>query len=335
VVENPHDRIVSAGAALLNTAEPISKGGRKAMALAAELGLDRAVILHVDDLAMCHGANRAFLDLAAAGRVTCGSVMVPCPWFRQIAEAAATDPALDLGVHLTLTSEWRHYRWRPLSTASRASGLIDNDGYFWRDVASLHAQLVPEAAEAELRTQIDSAIAAGMRPTHIDAHMAAAMLPELIDLHVRLAVDYGLVPALPRGIRWAPERESYQAALARLDAAGLPVIDHFRGTLPVDAEETEPRYRDAIAGLQPGVTLFALHATMPGEIEWIAPDHAGWRTREYALFASGAVSEWCVAGGIIPIGYRDIQRLWLAGAKQQLQLSSRRKPGSIDPSVSC
>jgi len=286
------------------------------MSLAARLGIEKAVILHVDDLAMCHGGNQGFLELAATGAVTCGSVMVPCPWFREIAEAAAADPSLDLGVHLTLTSEWPHYRWRPLSTASRASGLIDDEGYFWRDVASLRAHLVPDAAEAELRAQIDLAIAAGLKPTHIDAHMAAAMLPELIDLHVRLAFDYGLVPVLPRLIRWAPERESYAAAVAGLDAAGLPVIDHFRGTLPVEAEEVEQRYRETIAALQPGVTHFALHATKPGEIETISPQHAGWRTREYALFASGAVNEWLAANGITPVGYRDIQRLWAAQAAQ-------------------
>jgi chitin disaccharide deacetylase len=239
-------------------------------------------------------------------------VMVPCPWFREIAEAATADTALDLGVHLTLTSEWRHYRWRPLSTTSRASGLIDDDGYFWRDVASLRAHLVPEAAEAELRAQIERAVAAGLRPTHIDAHMAAAMLPELLDLHIRLGLEYGVVPVLPRGIRWAPDRESYAAALARLDATGLPVIDHFRGTLPVEADQTWPRYREVIAGLQPGVTHFALHATVPGEIEVIAPDHAGWRTREFALFTSGAVAEWCAGNGIAAIGYREIQRLWRA-----------------------
>ncbi|MBV9966493.1 MAG: polysaccharide deacetylase family protein [Alphaproteobacteria bacterium] len=284
------------------------------MSLAEKLGVEKAVILHVDDLAMCHGGNAAFHELAATGKVTCGSIMVPCPWFREIAEAAAAEPGLDLGVHLTLTSEWPHYRWRPLSTASRASGLIDEDGYFWRDTASVRAHLVPEAAEAELRAQIDCAIAAGIRPTHIDAHMAAAMLPELIDLHVRLAFDYGVVPALPRAIRWAPERASYVEAVARLDAAGLPVIDHFRGTLPVEADVVEQRYRETIEGLAPGVTLFALHATVPGEIETISPQHAGWRTREYALFASGAVAEWLAANGVTPIGYREIQRLWRAQA---------------------
>src|SRR5215208_6635514 len=91
----------------------------------------RAVILHVDDLGMCPGANRAFLELAAGGQVTCGSVMVPCPAFREIAEAAVAAATLDLGVHLTLTSEWERVRWGPLSTRSKASGLIDEDGYFW------------------------------------------------------------------------------------------------------------------------------------------------------------------------------------------------------------
>jgi predicted glycoside hydrolase/deacetylase ChbG (UPF0249 family) len=296
------------------------------MTPAETLGLERAVILHVDDLAMCHGANRAFLDLERAGFVTCGSVMVPCPWFREIADSAAGDGALDLGVHLTLTSEWRHYRWRPISIASRASGLIDDDGYFRRDVASLKAHLVPEAAEAELRAQIETAIAAGIAATHIDAHMAAAMLPELLDLHVRLGLEYGLVPVLPRGIRWAPDPESYAMALARLDAMGLPVIDHFRGTLPVQADQTRPRYQEAVTGLQPGVTHFALHATVPGEIESIAPDHAGWRTREFALFASGAVAEWCAEAGIAPIGYCEIQRLWQAEST-----NPKPRPAAADP----
>jgi len=280
------------------------------MTLSQMLGVARGVVFHVDDLAMCHGANRAYLDLAARGFVTCGSVMVPCPRFGEIAEAAVADPSLNLGVHLTLTSEWRHYRWRPLSTASRASGLIDEDGYFWRDVAGLRAHLVPEAAEIELRMQIDRALAAGITVSHIDAHMAAAMLPELLQLHVRLAQDYGVVPVLPRAIRWAPDPEHYRDTVAGLDLQGLPVIDHFRGTLPVAANEVAAGYREVIEALPLGITHFALHATTPGEIADIAPEHAGWRTNEYALFATGIVAGWCAGGGIQPIGYRAIQRLW-------------------------
>jgi len=282
--------------------------------LAQRLGLSRAIIPHVDDLGMCHGDNRAFLDLARRGLVTCGSVMVPCPWFREIAEAGAADPSLDLGVHLTLTSEWDHYRWRPVSTVSRASGLTDPDGYCWRDVASLRRHLVPEAAEAELRAQIETALAAGLRPSHIDAHMAAAMLPELLDCHIRLARDYRLLPVLPRRIGFAPDPDRYQAAVAALEGEGWPLPDAIRGTLAVPAEETEPGYRRMILDLQEGITHLALHCTAPGEIEVITPQHAPWRLREYVLFASGAVSDWCAAAGIATIGYRAVLRLWWGAA---------------------
>jgi predicted glycoside hydrolase/deacetylase ChbG (UPF0249 family) len=280
--------------------------------LADVLGVARAAILHVDDLGMCRGANRAFLELAASGHVTCGSVMVPCPWFEEIAQAAAEDPDLDIGVHLTLTSEWAGYRWAPLSTRSRASGLIDPDGYFWPDVPSLAENLVVEAAESELRAQIDRAIEAGIRPTHIDAHMAAAMLPDLLDVHIRLARDYALFPILPRRISFAPDPARYEEVIAALDWQGLPQVDGIRGTLPVAQEAVEPEYRRLIQELPPGVTHFALHCTMAGEIEVISPQHAPWRINEYQLFSTGAVSGWCDEAGVVRLGTRTLQDFWRA-----------------------
>jgi len=279
------------------------------------LRCERAVVAHVDDLGASHGANRAFLDLAARGLVTCGSVMVPGPWFREIAEAAAADPALDVGVHLTLTSEWDACRWAPVSTVSTASGLIDGDGYFWRDLDSLHRHLVPEAAELEMRTQIERAFAAGLRPTHLDAHMAAAMLPELLDAHVRLGREYGLIPVLPRSIAWAPDPARYKTVLARLDAAGAPVFDHCRGTLPIARDELEDSWRGVIASLPPGVTHLALHCTFPGDFAAMAPAHAAWRHAEYALLATGFLQDLCAAEGVAIIGTRAAQRLWLPSTR--------------------
>lgn len=275
-------------------------------------GPSRQLIPHIDDLGACHGANAAFLDLAAAGLATCGSVMVPGPWFREMAEAAAADPSLDIGVHLTLTSEWRTCRWAPLSTTSPASGLIDPDGYFWPDVQSLDAHLVPEAAEVEMRAQIERALAAGIRPTHLDAHMAAAMLPELLGAHVRLARDYGLMPILPRSIRWAPDPHAYARCVAALDAAGAPVVDHCRGTLAVDADALAPAWEDILQTLPPGLTHLALHATAPGDFAAMAPDHAGWRFREYAFLREGGLHRLCAAHGIGTTDTRALQATWTA-----------------------
>ena len=281
-------------------------------ALLARLGQPgmRAVVPHVDDLGASHGANAAFFHLARTGHVTCGSVMVPGAWFPEIAEAAVADPSLDIGVHLTLTSEWDRCRWAPISTVSRASGLIDDDGYFWRDVGSLHRHLVPEAAELELRAQIERAIAAGLRPTHLDAHMGAAMLPELLGAHVRLAREYGLFPVLPRSITWPPDLGAYRDAVATLDAAGAPVVDHCRGTLAVAPADLDAGWVALVAGLAEGVTHLALHCTEPGEFSAMAPAHAAWRTSEFALIASGRLGELLAGAGCVALDTRALQALW-------------------------
>jgi predicted glycoside hydrolase/deacetylase ChbG (UPF0249 family) len=280
--------------------------------LAQALGVERGIIPHVDDLGMCHGGNLAFLELSRRRLVTCGSVMVPCPWFAEIAEAAVAEPVLDLGVHLTLTSEWAHYRWRPLSTASAASGLIDQDGYFWRDVRSLRRHLVAEAAAVELRMQVERAVAAGLRPSHLDAHMAAAMLPELLHCYIALAREFGLVPVLPRRIGFAPDPPSYDSTVAALEAAGLPLPDECRSTLAVPPEQAWDGYRDLIGSLPAGITHLALHCAVPGDIEAITPQHAPWRTREYSLLADGSIDAWCRAAGVALAGYRAVQDIWLA-----------------------
>ena len=276
--------------------------------------MTRAVIPHVDDLGSSHGANRAFRELAGAGRVTCGSVIVPGPWFREIADAARADPSLDIGVHLTLTSEWENCRWAPISTVSRASGLIDDDGYFWRDLEGVRRHLVPEAAEVELRMQIERAFSSGMRPTHVDAHMAAAMLPELLEAHVRLGRDYGLFPVLPRSITWPPDLGAYRAAIDRLDARGETVIDHCRGTLAVAPGELADRWAEILHALPEGLTHLALHCTAPGDFSAMSPQHAPWRHAEHELFASGAFDRLLAAEGIAVVGLRALQTQFIAGS---------------------
>ena len=146
------------------------------------------VVVHEDDVGMNHGANAAFAELFELGVCTAGSVMVPCPWFLEVAEMQAKNPRLDIGVHLVLTSEFRTYRWRPLTGASQASGLVDADGYFWRTANEARAHAHPDAVEAELRAQVDAAKAAGIDITHIDAHMFTALVPA-IHRHLHAASD--------------------------------------------------------------------------------------------------------------------------------------------------
>jgi len=277
--------------------------------------MTRTAILHVDDVGMCHGANRAYLELARAGAVTSGSVMVPCPWFPEIAEAAAADHNLDLGVHLTLTAEWAHYRWRPISTSSPASGLLDDDGYFPRNCLELRRRVAPEAAAIEMRAQIDRALAAGIDVTHIDTHMGAAFAPELFDAYLQLGRDYDLPVLLPRDLDsylgvlkvGDLDRGPLAAAFERFESAGLPVVDSFRMTPGVESSAVETTYRNLLTDLPAGLTYIALHCNAPGDIETIVPPRAHWRTDEHRLFGSGAPRRWMDAAGIATTGYRAIR----------------------------
>lgn len=275
----------------------------------------RLVIPHQDDVGMCHGANMAFAKLSGRGFITCGSVMVPCPWFRETVTIAQENSTIDIGVHLTLNCEWEHYRWRPISTASRASGLIDADGYMWHRVPMLREHVVAEAAEIEMRAQIDTALAAGLDVTHLDTHMGAALSPELIDIYVRLGRDYDLPILFPRGTSGYLESltmgdidpKVYDARIGEIEAYGNPVADLVDMTPRVPTEKADQAYRQMIAAAPPGLSFLAYHCCAPGDIETIVPPRAHWRTTEYAMFQTDEFLSWVAAQSVYLIGFREIR----------------------------
>ena len=284
------------------------------------LGFDpdsRLAIFHADDIGMCHGANVAFEELSRLGTINCGSVMVPCPWFTEAANMAAANPELDLGVHLTLISEWETYRWAPISTTSRSSGLLDEDGYFWRKLSALAANVIPEAAEEEMRSQIERAFAAGIDITHLDTHMGAAVLPELVEIYIRMGREYKLPVLLPR--RFSEYTSvldfgdvplvRYEELLAKLEAKEWPLVDHFRMTPGVASADCERVYRDLIVGLQPGLNLIALHPNTSGDIETIVPPRAHFRTDEYRLLSDPEFRNLVSQQDIRTIGFRPLRKL--------------------------
>jgi predicted glycoside hydrolase/deacetylase ChbG (UPF0249 family) len=252
------------------------------------------VVVHQDDVGMCHGANVAFIELAGAGVVTSGSVMVPCPWFSEIAEIAATNRALDLGVHLTLNAEKTHYRWRPLTAPPASAGLTDGSGYMWRDIASVRRHADPVAVEAELRAQIEAALAAGIDVTHLDAHMGVAMAPEFGDIYLRLGTDYRIPVLVPANLVDA----QFVDEARRL---GQPVFVEMRET-PWDRPATRKLFDD----VPDGSTYLALHPNAPGELEAIEPDTAHIRLAEYELLRDGDVAAW-LGPDVEPIGMRTLR----------------------------
>jgi predicted glycoside hydrolase/deacetylase ChbG (UPF0249 family) len=281
----------------------------------------RRVVLHADDLGMSHGANAAFAELSAFGTITSGSVMVPCPWFAELAAMARADPGLDVGVHLTLTSEMRGYRWRPLTRPSAAAGLTDRDGFFHPDTATVRARAAPEAVEAELRAQVDAALAAGIDVTHLDDHMGTVLAPEFAAAYVRVAAEYRLPPVIcgalaayggPHNMGGIGET-AFARGAALAQAAGFAVFDRIAETDWSGAGPPEAAARALVAGLGPGLGFAALHVTRPGEIDAIDPGAHAIRTGEYAVYRSAGFRDWLGRQGLELVGMRALREAYRGG----------------------
>jgi predicted glycoside hydrolase/deacetylase ChbG (UPF0249 family) len=281
---------------------------------------EKRVVIHADDLGASHGANAAFVELAGLGVCTSGSVMVPCPWFPEVVAMAKADPSLDIGVHLTLTSEMTHYKWRPLTTPPAAAGLTDANGYFLADVATLRTKAQPDAVEAELRAQIDMALASGLDVTHLDDHAGAVLAPEFRAIYLRLGIDYKLpilvTPSLTTygGIHnlEGVEDDAYRTWAADVARHGFQLFDRILETPWQRRGPAEAAYRDMIGQIGPGLNFMAMHFTRPGEIEAIDLDCSHIRTAEYDLFRSDAFGAWLHRQDVVLIGMaglRDALRL--------------------------
>ena len=285
---------------------------------------DKVAIIHVDDVGMCGSSLDAFADLWSRRSVTCGSVMVPCPWFRATAAWARENPDADLGVHATLTCEWDGYRWSPVSTVDLASGLMDGERAFHRTSAAVAEKADPAAAKRELQMQIAMAREAGITATHLDTHMGSVMSGRLYQGFVEAALEAGLAPFSLRleEDRWS--KQMYDEDTVRvfsentraLDKAGVPMLDRIcMLTLQDRHEERARQTLEIIDKIKPGqISYLIFHPALDTpELRAICPD---WRSRvaDYEMLASGQIREHLEAQGVKLIGCRELQQLMPSAA---------------------
>ena len=274
------------------------------MSLAERLGFDaddRVVIVSCDDLGMCHATNVAVWGALRSGAATSAGLMVPCPWAR---DAAAGYRGEDVGVHLTLNSEWERYRWGPIT---HAPSLLDGDGGFPRTIEDLwdHADL--DEVRRELRAQVERAILWGFDVSHLDDHMGVLQQrPEFFDVLLDLAVEF----RLPLRLLGQSSERVVGFPFRRLAAEeGVVFPDH----LIFQVGPTRPRLEQVIDGLRPGVTELFIHpAVDTPELRAFAPD---WESRvdDHALVTDGDLGDRLDAMGVHLIGYEPLRDLQRAG----------------------
>lgn len=268
---------------------------------------DRVVIVHADDVGMCGATIEAFLELAADGLLSAGSVMVPCPWFPEVAARCRGRIDLDVGVHLTLTSEWDGYRWGPISSRDPSSGMLDGEGYFYRNQEQW-STLDPPAVHDEMDAQVERAVAAGLDLTHIDAHMCAVLHPALMEDYVGLGFSHRAPVLLTRDAGWLAALS--ESKIAQWERQGLPVFDHVT-IMPLNEPATNrlELAKQMFEQLPAGLSYLIIHpARDTPELRAIAGD---WRQRvaDFETFRDPELARHVRALGIQVVGWRPLRDL--------------------------
>lgn len=249
----------------------------------------RVIILHMDDAGMSLSSNRGIEKVFGHGVANSTSVMMPCPWVPQIVRYIEAHPGIDAGLHLTLTSEWKNYRWGPLAGAAVVPGLTDSTGSLWPDVPDVIKHASADEVDKEIRAQLSRAEKMGFHPTHLDSHMGTLFFnPAFLQKYIQLGIEKQIPIMFPGGkdtyiaeqMNFTQEQVAYFQNIGKsVWAGGLPVLDDLHNysydwNPPADIAKNDAAltkwrvalYEKTMSKLKPGVTMVIMHCTDPSAI---------------------------------------------------------------------
>ena len=279
--------------------------------VAERLGYPRdakLLIIHADDLGFAHSADAASFDALDKGAITSASIMMPTPWVTEVATYAKAHPNADLGLHLTLTSEWETYRWDGLAPTDKVPTLYDPDGTLPNDESIVAKRAKPEEVERELRAQVERALALGIKPTHLDSHMGSLFTtPALFNVYTKVAREYHLPFLAVAG----PGFGGGQFVLIPKDVP-LDAVVIAGGEVPRD--KWKEFYLNAINNLKPGITELIVHLGHDdAELQAVTVNHepygSAWRQRDYEVVNSAEFKKALADNHVILVKWRDLQKL--------------------------
>ena len=298
--------------------------------------MSRYLIINADDYGMCHSSNIAVEELFKKGGITSATIMAPCAWSVEAARFAATHPEYAIGLHLTLTSEWKNYRWAPVSHG-KVDSLIDGEGFMWHesDDFEKHADLAE--VEAEICAQYDKLAKFGFKPSHFDNHMGSLYgietgRFELLELTIKQCAVHGGMPfRFPT--KFTDEQFSNtmlgihvpkETVLGLLDKvkagaeqAGVAVLDYLMpGDWNGPQAQSYGNFREYIfekyRAFPDGIIETYIHPAV--ESDELKAISGSWERRvwEYRLFSDPKTLEFIDDIGIRLINYRDLKKMRFA-----------------------
>ena len=269
----------------------------------------KLLIIHADDLAVAHSQDAASFAALDQHAVTSASIMVPCPWLTEVADYAKAHPDADLGLHLTLTAEWKTYRWGPVASKNTVPSLLDPSGYLWPEVEPAIRSLKSDEVEREIRAQVERAIAMGIHPTHLDSHMGTLFArPDLFAVYMKIAHEYKL-PFLAVRTPDAPKE-----LLSMLTDKDFLLDSLVIADPSVNPANWRTFYTSAIKNLKPGLTEIIVHLGHDdAEMQAVMVDHpdygAAWRQRDFDAVTSPEFKKSLEDNHVILIRWSDLKKL--------------------------
>lgn len=278
---------------------------------AEKLGYDKdeiLLILHADDLGVSNSVNAASIAALEEGTINSASIMVPCPWFPQIATYAKENPEMDLGLHLTFTAEWAQYKWDGVSSATEISTLLNDESHFPPSVAEVVQNATVEELEKELVAQVERALAFGIKPTHLDSHMGTLFqTPAFFEAYQRVGKQYKIPVFIPFGsLSAAPQ-------LVNSIMEDQILVDRLFMINPaIEEKDWDEYYLDILRNMKPGLNEIIVHfAYDNAEMQAVAIDHpdfgSAWRQRDLEALQSQTFKDLIQERNIQLVTWRQIK----------------------------
>lgn len=270
----------------------------------------KLLIIHADDLGVSHSEDSASLHALDEKYVSSASIMVPTPWLTEIANYSKQHPNADLGLHLTLTSEWNAYKWGSVAPRDKVSSLLDSQGYFYDNTDSLGKKASVEEVETELRSQIEKALHAGIHITHLDSHMGSVFFKkDFFKVYLKLAREYHLPCLMNVDVFKLIYHVDISDMLTNKDV----VTDHvYMATPPNNPGDRSAFYTGLLNNLPMGLSCLIIHAAYnDDEMKAITKGHpdygAAWRQADYDFFSSDACKKVLADNHIHVITWKEIK----------------------------
>ncbi len=261
-----------------------------------------SLIIHCDDVGLSPSVNHATFAAFDQNLITSASVIMVSSSVNEVAQYASEHPDVDLGIHLTLTSEWPGARWKPLSPRDEVPSLVGPDGYLWHTVEDFVLNAKAEEIERELNAQIDAAYALGIEPTHVDNHMFSLFASRhTLQVYVNVAHRRNLPFLLAKDASLPPVLHDNEF-----------ILDAVLIASPVWRPENWLRhYLSQLATIKPGVSQLIVHLgndqpDLVSATGRFSPWGSAWRERDFGAISRLEFSDMVRKRNINLISWKEI-----------------------------